>query len=224
MRFSGQLLCRRGVGVAAAQQPTFRAGVTLVTTDVIPRDSNGRFVADLTQRELHGARGRPAAGRSCRFTMVQRRPHLQPAGAAAAAVRGARRPGAAAAEAACRRQRRPRAADLHRRSAFRAGVVAARPPASMQTIGDTLMHEGDLVTVAVERAVVHRDRSDLRQEGRHRSGRQDSRLGSDPVGDLQDARDLAGPGDIRVAGADGVLHGLPHPRRARDRSTTGARP
>ncbi|HUQ87188.1 MAG TPA: VWA domain-containing protein [Vicinamibacterales bacterium] len=31
-----------------AQQPTFRAGVTLVTTDVIPRDQNGRFVPDLT--------------------------------------------------------------------------------------------------------------------------------------------------------------------------------
>ena len=31
------------------QQPTFRAGVTLVSTDVIPRDGNGRFVADLTK-------------------------------------------------------------------------------------------------------------------------------------------------------------------------------
>lgn len=33
----------------AAQQPTFRAGVTLVTTDVIARDDGGRFVADLTR-------------------------------------------------------------------------------------------------------------------------------------------------------------------------------
>lgn len=32
-----------------AQQPTFRAGVTLVTTDVIARDEGGRFVADLTR-------------------------------------------------------------------------------------------------------------------------------------------------------------------------------
>jgi VWFA-related protein len=32
-----------------AQQPTFRAGVTLVTTDVIPRDGTGRFIADLTK-------------------------------------------------------------------------------------------------------------------------------------------------------------------------------
>jgi VWFA-related protein len=32
-----------------AQQPTFRAGVTLVSTDVIVRDQSGRFVADLTR-------------------------------------------------------------------------------------------------------------------------------------------------------------------------------
>ena len=38
------------VTALAAQQPTFRAGVTLVTTDVIPRDAQGRFVNDL-QRE-----------------------------------------------------------------------------------------------------------------------------------------------------------------------------
>ena len=35
--------------MVTAQQPTFRAGVTLVTTDVIPRDGTGRFVADLTR-------------------------------------------------------------------------------------------------------------------------------------------------------------------------------
>ncbi len=33
---------------AANQSPTFRAGVTLVRTDVIVRDENGRFVPDLT--------------------------------------------------------------------------------------------------------------------------------------------------------------------------------
>ena len=33
----------------SAQQPTFRAGVTLVSTDVIPRDEKGSFVADLTK-------------------------------------------------------------------------------------------------------------------------------------------------------------------------------
>ena len=35
-----------------AQQPTFRAGVTLVTTDVIPRNQDGRFVADLTKDDF----------------------------------------------------------------------------------------------------------------------------------------------------------------------------
>jgi len=33
-------------------QPTFRAAVTLVTTDVIPRDSAGRFLADLTKDDF----------------------------------------------------------------------------------------------------------------------------------------------------------------------------
>jgi VWFA-related protein len=39
---------------AAAQpeQPTFRAGVTLVTTDVIPRDKDGRFISDLTKGDF----------------------------------------------------------------------------------------------------------------------------------------------------------------------------
>jgi VWFA-related protein len=34
---------------AQPQQPTFRADVTLVSTDVIPRDRNGKFVSDLTR-------------------------------------------------------------------------------------------------------------------------------------------------------------------------------
>jgi VWFA-related protein len=34
------------------QLPTFRAATTLVTTDVIPRDSGGRFVADLTAADF----------------------------------------------------------------------------------------------------------------------------------------------------------------------------
>lgn len=33
-------------------QPTFRGGVTLVTTDVIPRDSAGRFVTDLSKESF----------------------------------------------------------------------------------------------------------------------------------------------------------------------------
>ena len=38
--------------VPAGGQPTFRAGVTLVTTDVIPRDDQGRFVSDLTRENF----------------------------------------------------------------------------------------------------------------------------------------------------------------------------
>jgi len=34
---------------AQQPQPTFRAAVTLVSTDVIARDSKGAFVADLTK-------------------------------------------------------------------------------------------------------------------------------------------------------------------------------
>ena len=33
-------------------QPTFRAGVTLVTTDAIPRDPDGRFVPDLAKDDF----------------------------------------------------------------------------------------------------------------------------------------------------------------------------
>jgi VWFA-related protein len=40
------------VAQTPATQPTFRSGVTLVSTDVIPRDANGRFVADLTKENF----------------------------------------------------------------------------------------------------------------------------------------------------------------------------
>jgi VWFA-related protein len=36
----------------APAQPTFRADITLVTTDAIPRDKDGRFVADLTKDDF----------------------------------------------------------------------------------------------------------------------------------------------------------------------------
>jgi VWFA-related protein len=42
-----------GSGFLAAQQtPTFRADVTHVTTDVIPRDSSGRFIPDLSKSDF----------------------------------------------------------------------------------------------------------------------------------------------------------------------------
>ena len=36
----------------AVEQPTFRADITLVTTDAIPRDKDGRFLADLTKDDF----------------------------------------------------------------------------------------------------------------------------------------------------------------------------
>ena len=41
-----------GQSLMAPQQPTFRGGVTLVTTDVIVRDGNGQFVADLSEHDF----------------------------------------------------------------------------------------------------------------------------------------------------------------------------
>jgi VWFA-related protein len=52
-RISALLLA--GVSVIAqtpSPQPTFRSGVTIVSTDVIPRDSGGRFVSDLTRENF----------------------------------------------------------------------------------------------------------------------------------------------------------------------------
>jgi VWFA-related protein len=54
---SAALIRAQSAAVAPAQQPatqppTFRAGVTLVTTDVIPRDEAGRFVSDLTKEQF----------------------------------------------------------------------------------------------------------------------------------------------------------------------------
>ncbi|MGE0361925.1 MAG: VWA domain-containing protein [Vicinamibacterales bacterium] len=60
VRLVAGLLAVGGFGVAAQQapppapagQPTFRASVTAVTTDVITRDKDGRFVADLTKDDF----------------------------------------------------------------------------------------------------------------------------------------------------------------------------
>ena len=38
--------------LTGSQAPIFRSGVTLVTTDIIPRDGNGSFIPDLTQDEI----------------------------------------------------------------------------------------------------------------------------------------------------------------------------
>ena len=40
------------LGADLQETPTFRSGVTLVTTDVIPRDGNGLFIPDLDKEEI----------------------------------------------------------------------------------------------------------------------------------------------------------------------------
>lgn len=46
------VLAAASIPAAQEQQPTFRSGVTLVSTDVIPRDSGGRFISDLTRENF----------------------------------------------------------------------------------------------------------------------------------------------------------------------------
>jgi VWFA-related protein len=139
------LVLAAGITVAA-QQPTFRAGVTLVTTDVIPRDGSGRFIADLTKDNFTVLEdGQPQQIVS--FQMIQggRTFNLlaPPEPAPTAAPDGLVLP-----------RPKPRVAD----AAGRVVLVFIddlhfEPELSphvrrvMQTIGDTLLHEGDLVTV-----------------------------------------------------------------------------
>ena len=134
------------LAVLGAQQPTFRAGVTLVTTDVIPRDNNGRFVADLTRDNFTVLEdGEPQVISS--FQMVQggRTFNLitPEAPAAAAAPEGLVLPKA-----------KPRTTDTPGRVLLIfIDDLHFEPELSphvrkvMQQVTDTLVHEGDLVTV-----------------------------------------------------------------------------
>ncbi len=134
-----------GIGLLAQPQPTFRSGVTLVSTDVIARDRDGRFVADLTKDNFTVLEdGTPQTITS--FTLVQGgRSYnlLAPPPEAAAAPEGIVLPPS-----------KPRVAqadgrvilvfidDLHFEPEMSPQVRKV-----MQTIGDTLIHDGDLVTV-----------------------------------------------------------------------------
>ena len=131
--------------VVTAQQPTFRAGVTLVTTDVIPRDGNGRFVADLTKDNFTVLEdGQPQTLVS--FALVQGgRTYnlLAPPPAPAAVPDGIVLPPS-----------KPRPVPAEGRSVLIfIDDLHFEPELSphvrrvMQTIGDTLLHEGDLITV-----------------------------------------------------------------------------
>jgi VWFA-related protein len=134
-------------GVSAQQppaQPTFRAGVTLVTTDVLARDDKGRFVGDLTRENFMVFEdGQPQqltsfvrvqGGRT--FTLVS-----PPASAPASdgLVLPATRPQSADAPG---RVFVILIDDLHFEPELTPHVRRL-----METIANTLVHDGDMVTV-----------------------------------------------------------------------------
>lgn len=131
------------LATASAQQPTFRAGVTLVTTDAIVRDGRGMFVPDLTRENFTILEdGQPQKIES--FALVQGgRTFNLIAPTAPAAVDGLVLPGV-----------RPRAADtVGRVLLILVDDLHFEPELTphvrklMQTIVDTLLHEGDLAAV-----------------------------------------------------------------------------
>jgi VWFA-related protein len=139
------LLIVAALAIAAAQQPTFRAAVTLVSTDVIVRDEGGRFVADLTRDNFTVREdGQPQVISS--FTLVRAgRTYnlLLPPSQAASAPEGLVLP-----------QSKPRTDD----TAGRVLLIFIddlhfEPEHSpqvrkvVQTLIETLVHEGDMVAV-----------------------------------------------------------------------------
>jgi len=127
-----------------AQQPTFRAGVTLVTTDVIPRNDRGMFVPDLLRENFTVLEdGQPQQIES--FALVQGgrtfqlvTPPEQPApdGLVLPA------PKSRAATATTGRVLLILVDDLHFEPELTPHVRKL-----IQTIVDTLLHDGDLVSV-----------------------------------------------------------------------------
>ena len=149
VRFAFCLLLALGLGegprtVVVAQQPTFKSGVTLVTTDVIARGDRGQFVADLTRENFTILEdGQPQRVES--FVMVQggRTYNLLTPSVPAAAPDGLVLP-----------QARPKPTeatgrvfvivvdDLHFEPELTPHVRRL-----IGTIVDTLLHEGDLIGV-----------------------------------------------------------------------------
>lgn len=127
-----------------AQQPTFRAGVTLVTTDAIVRDNGGRFIADLTRDNFTVLEdGTPQQIASFMLVRGGRTFNLVLPPAEAAPAEGLVLP-----------KPKPRTDD----TAGRVLLIFIddlhfEPELSphvrklVQTIGDTLIHDGDLVWI-----------------------------------------------------------------------------
>lgn len=129
-----------------AAQPTFRAGVTLVSTDVIPRDAQGRFVSDLTRENFTVFEdGQPQTIAS--FSMVHGgRTYnlLTPPPVQRAAPEGIVLPPST----------RPRVDDTAGRvllifidDLHFEPELTPHVRKLIQTIGDTLIHEGDMVAI-----------------------------------------------------------------------------
>jgi VWFA-related protein len=131
------------VGVVTAQQPTFRTGVTLVTTDVIVRNDKGQFVADLTKDNFTILEdGQPQQIES--FSMVQggRTFNLLAPGAAPVP------------DGLVLPRARPRTADTTGRVLLILvddlhfdAELTPHVRRLLQTIIDTMVHDGDLVSV-----------------------------------------------------------------------------
>lgn len=127
-----------------AQQPTFRAGVTLVTTDVIPRNDRGAFVPDLLRENFTVLEdGQPQqiesfalvqGGRT--FSLLTPPPQATPEGLVLPA------PKSRAAAATTGRVLLILVDDLHFEPELTPHVRKL-----IQTIADTLLHDGDLVSV-----------------------------------------------------------------------------
>lgn len=133
--------------LAQQPQPTFRAGVTLVSTDVIPRDQNGRFVPDLTKDNFTVLEdGQPQTLSS--FTMVRGGRTFNLLLPPVAAV------GAAAPEGIVLPPPKARTDDTAGRvllifidDLHFAPDLTPHVRRVVQQIGDTLIHDGDLVSV-----------------------------------------------------------------------------
>jgi len=131
------------IGVISAQQPTFRAGVTLVTTDVIVRNDNGQFVADLTRENFTVLEdGQPQQIES--FAMVQGGRTFNLLTPSAAPVP----------EGLVLPRSRPRTTDTAGRvflilvdDLHFEAELTPHVRRLLQTIIDTMVHDGDLVSV-----------------------------------------------------------------------------
>jgi VWFA-related protein len=136
--------CLLPFALLVAQQPTFRTGVTLVTTDVIARGDRGQFVADLTRDNFTVLEdGQPQRIES--FVMVQggRSYNLLTPSTPTAAPDGLVLP-----------QSRPKGSDANGRvflilidDLHFEPELTPHVRQLIQTIVDTLLHEGDLVGV-----------------------------------------------------------------------------